>query len=94
MDVRAIQLIGAGVLAATALAGNWMRWREPPQPGAIDVGAVRIATAADAEERPVVEEEMDEDFLDVLGADEVSFRTYRPDGETPVWVFLGYFGRQ
>ena len=37
---------------------------------------------------------MDGEFLDLLGAREVSFRTYRAADGKPVWIFMGYFDRQ
>ena len=86
MALSKIQIVGMAVLVAAAGLGNYLRASSPPDPGPLPIASVLADTAAYAEE-PI-----EQDFLDVLKAQSVVFRTYEP--ENPVWVFLGYFNRQ
>jgi EpsI family protein len=71
-----------------AVAGQAFRAVEPGAGASLGLSGVRVG------ERAYVDETLDPDFLDVLRAREVLFRTYDPDAEEPVWLFLGYFDRQ
>lgn len=84
----AVCVVVSVALAVLAVVGNYLRFSKPPQAVGLGVGEYRLGD----EEYEV--EPMDSRFLDLLGAREVSFRTYVEGGEDRVWVFLGYFDRQ
>ncbi len=63
---------------------------EPPGASALALDVYRLSAADETYEI----EPIDTDFLDLLGAREVSFRTYRAADGKPVWIFMGYFDRQ
>jgi len=80
-------IIAAAVLTAMAAGGVAMRTSSPPELG-LGLASVTVG------ERHYVETDLDADFQEVLRARETLFRTYDPDADEPVWVFLGYFDRQ
>ncbi len=80
-------IICASVLAAMAAGGFAVRASDAPEL-ALGLASVNIG------ERNYIETALDADFQDVLRARETLFRTYHPDADEPVWVFLGYFDRQ
>jgi len=73
-----------------AVAGNTLRAGAPPARGDLGLGALAIGDASVSFRADT----LDADFNDVLRAREVLYRTYAPDADEPVWVFLGYFDRQ
>lgn len=77
------------LLVVMALWGNYLRFFAPPPGRPFDLDGNRLEDR-DVPDRP---ELLDDDFLRVLGAREVSYRTYH-DPAGPVSVFLGYFDRQ
>jgi EpsI family protein len=81
-------LTAASVLAAMALAGQAMRVSTPAASAPLGLAGVAV------EGRSFADEPLASDFLEVLRAREVLFRTYDPEADEPVWVFLGYFDRQ
>ena len=80
VTVAALLLLGA--------AGNYLSFSAPPAADSLGIDGYRIR-GGDFEVEPI-----DGRFLDLLGAREVSFRTYVSGGDDRVWVFLGYFDRQ
>jgi EpsI family protein len=84
------QLVVAATLAAAAVAGNALRATEPADPGALGLAGTALAGVAPA----YIDEVLEPEFMDVLRAREVLYRTYEPDTDHPVWVFVGYFDRQ
>ena len=91
MDRQTKTCIIAGLfLAVLAVAGNYARFSEPPAAATLALDGYRLAAADTSYEI----EPMDGEFLDLLGAREVSFRTYRAADGKPVWIFMGYFDRQ
>jgi EpsI family protein len=92
MDLKknsfAIWVVASVSLAVLAVAGNYLRFSAPPPAGALGIDSYRLGDAT------YEVEPMDTRFLDLLGAREVSFRTYGGGAEDRVWVFLGYFDRQ
>lgn len=94
MDRKTKIVIGAGVmLALAAFAGNYLRFSVPPGAPALGLENYRLADAA-GDEADYEVEPIDTGFLDMLGAREVTFRTYRGGTGWRVWVFMGYFDRQ
>ena len=91
MDRQTKTCIIAGLfLAVLAVAGNYARFSEPPGVSALALDVYRLSAADETYEI----EPMDGEFLDLLGAREVSFRTYHAADGKPVWIFMGYFDRQ
>lgn len=89
MDRKAkIIVVTVVALILLGAAGNYLRFSVPPAAGSLGIDGYRIGDAG-FEVEPI-----DERFLDLLGAREVSFRTYVSGGKERVWVFLGYFDRQ
>jgi EpsI family protein len=88
MDRTRATIVAAAALSAMALAGHVIRAGEPVDAGSLGLGDMVVG------ERAFAEDSLDANFLDVLRAHEVLFRTYDPDADEPVWVFLGYFDRQ
>ncbi|HXV13718.1 MAG TPA: EpsI family protein [Candidatus Krumholzibacteria bacterium] len=88
MDRTRTTIIAAAALSLMAVAGYGFRAGEPRGAASLGLSGVRV------DERVYLDETMDEDFLEVLRAREVLFRTYDPDADEPVWLFLGYFDRQ
>jgi EpsI family protein len=80
-------LIGA-TLIIFAAAGNYLRFSSTAGASSLGLDQYELENRGGAYEI----EPIDTGFLDMLGAREVSFRTY--GGEERVWVFLGYFDRQ
>ena len=85
--------IVAVMVALAAAAGNYLRYSAPPAASALGLDSYHLVDpgggTAEYEVEPI-----DQEFLDLLGAREVSFRTYREGTEKRVWVFMGYFDRQ
>jgi EpsI family protein len=92
---RAKKIAGiAGLmLALAALAGNYLRFATPPAAPPLGLQDYRLSRAGGEPESFDVEP-MDTEFLDLLGAREVSFRTYGAGTGQRVWVFMGYFDKQ
>jgi EpsI family protein len=88
MDRTRATIIAAATLSAMALAGHVIRAGEPAGDRNLGLDGVTVG------ERAFVADTLDTEFLDVLRAREVLFRTYDPDTDEPVWLFLGYFDRQ
>ena len=88
MDRTRATIIAAVMLATMAFAGHALRASEVARDESIGLSEVAIAG------REFAEQALDADFLDVLRAREVLFRTYDPHADEPVWLFLGYFDRQ
>ena len=88
MDRTRATIIAAAVLCVMALAGHALRVAAPGPEGAFGLASVSVG------EGDYVEQTLDAEFLDVLRAREVLFRTYDPYADEPVWLFLGYFDRQ
>jgi EpsI family protein len=86
-----------GILAVTlvlaAAAGNYLRFSTPPSASALGLDGYRLVDET-GRAGPFEVEPIDEEFLDLLGAREVSFRTYEEGTGHRVWVFMGYFDRQ
>jgi EpsI family protein len=85
-----VRIVAGSILVVFAVAGNYLRFAAPATAPAIGLDSYQLAGPDSTYEI----EPIDGEFLDVLGAREVSFRTYRGGGDKPVWVFLGYFDRQ
>jgi EpsI family protein len=83
-----IRILTVAALILLGAAGNYVKFSVPPAAGSLGVEGYRLG---EAEFRV---EPIEERFLDLLGAREVSFRTYDADDGDAVWVFLGYFDRQ
>jgi EpsI family protein len=91
MDGKAKTRIIAGIiLAVFAAAGNHLRFSAPPPARALGLDDYRMGSSSLTYEI----EPIDNEFLALLGAREVSFRTYRSGEDERVWVFLGHFDRQ
>jgi EpsI family protein len=90
MDRTRAIIIASIALTAMALAGHAIRASEPASDAALGLAGVVIGEGT----RSFVDEPLEADFLDVLRAREVLFRTYDPHADEPVWLFLGYFDRQ
>ncbi len=88
MDRTRATIIAAVALSLMAVAGYGLRSGETGGGASLGLSGLRVG------EQAYLEETMDADFLDVLRAREVLFRTYHPEADEPVWVFLGYFDRQ
>jgi len=91
MDRTQATIIASVVLTAAALTGQAMRGGEPDA-AVLGLDQVRVGDAHAY--RAYEDEPLDAEFLDVLRAREVLFRTYDPAADEPVWLFLGYFDRQ
>jgi EpsI family protein len=83
-------IIAGLILAVFAVVGNYLRFSAPPPAAALGLDGYSLDSPAPAYEV----EPIDAAFLALLGAREVSFRTYRAGDDAKVWVFLGYFDRQ
>jgi len=90
---KKIVAIAAVVLALAAVAGNYLRFSTPPAASALGLEGYRLRDATGQAGTYEVEP-IDTQFLDLLGAREVTFRTYRDGTGQSVWVFMGYFDRQ
>ncbi len=88
MDRTRTTIAAAVALTAMALAGQGIRAAQPRSDANFGLSSIVVAG------RDYVDVDVDADFLDVLRAREVLFRTYDPAADEPVWVFLGYFDRQ
>jgi EpsI family protein len=88
MDRTRATITAGVILFATAAAGFALRAGAVRDRGPLGLADVRVGEADFADES------LDAEFLDVLRAREVLFRTYQPDADEPVWLFLGYFDRQ
>ncbi len=88
MDRTRATIIAAIALATMALAGQAIRAGEPSRGAPLGLDGVSLPA------RAFIADSLDQGFLDVLRAREVVFRTYDPDSDVPVWLFLGYFDRQ
>jgi len=88
--VARTKLTLAVVLVAGAAAANVLRFAEPSRGSTLGLAGLRLETGGEA----FAESPLDPGFLEVLRAEEVMFRTYGPETDAPVWVFLGYFDRQ
>ena len=88
MDRTRATIIAAATLSAMALAGQVIRAGEPTGDRNLGLDGVTVGEGA------FVADTLDAQFLDVLRAREVLFRTYDPNTDAPVWLFLGYFDRQ
>jgi EpsI family protein len=77
-------------LALAGLAAHAIRATGPR-----DAEPLGLSSAALAPDGTAYEDvEFDADFLDALRPREALFRTYDPEADAPVWVFLSYFDRQ
>jgi len=85
-----IGLVAVLFLALLAVAGNYLRFAAPASAPVIALDTYQLTGPDSSYEI----EPIDGEFLAILGAREVSFRTYRGSGDKAVWVFLGYFDRQ
>jgi EpsI family protein len=85
-----IRIIAGLILAVFAVIGNYLRFSAAPPASALGLDEYQLEVSGSTYEV----EPIDNDFLAVLGAREVSFRTYLAGGDERVWVFLGYFDRQ
>ena len=92
MDRTRATIIASVVLTAAALAGHAIRAGEPDIDPSLGLDHVRVG--GEGAYRAYEDEPLDAEFLDVLRAREVLFRTYDPAADEPVWLFLGYFDRQ
>jgi EpsI family protein len=90
MDRTRAIIVASIALTAIALAGHGIRASGPASDEPLGLARVVIGEGA----RPFVDEPLEADFLDLLRAREVLFRTYDPGADEPVWLFLGYFDRQ
>ncbi|MGD8413371.1 MAG: EpsI family protein [Candidatus Latescibacterota bacterium] len=90
---KKIVVIAGLMLALAALAGNYLRFSTPPEAPPLGLQDYRLSRAGGERESFEVEP-MDTEFLDLLGAREVSFRTYGTGTGRRVWVFMGYFDKQ
>jgi EpsI family protein len=90
VDRAQAKVILTAAIVVLAVAGNALRAseREPAPP----LGLASLAVEAGG--GPYADEPLEPAFLDELRAREVLHRTYAPDSDAPVWVFLGYFDRQ
>lgn len=95
MDRKAkIRLTAAVLMIAFAVLGNYLRFSGPAGAVPLGIERVRLEAPESGTTLPYVEEHIEADFLDVLRAKEVTFRTYTVEEDTPVWLFMGYFDRQ
>jgi len=94
MGERTSYIIAAIILAVAAAMGNTLRLHEPPADSEINLDAVVLGRTGAPGGDAFDDEPLSGEFLDVLNAESVSFRTYRLQDAPPVWVFLGYFSRQ
>ena len=90
MDRTRAQIVVAAALTVLAVAGNALRATEPADPGDLGLASAALAGLAP----PYVDEVLEPEFFDALRAREVLYRTYQPETDKPVWVFVGYFDRQ
>jgi len=90
VDRTRAQIAVAATLTVVAVAGNLLRATEPADPGDLRLDDAALAGVAPA----YVDEVLEPEFFDALRAREVLYRTYAPDADDPVWVFVGYFDRQ
>jgi len=88
------RLILAAVLVAGAAAANALRFAEPSHGSTLELSSLRLDAGGDGDAPAFADLPLDARFLEMLRAEEVVFRTYAPETEAPVWVFLGYFDRQ
>jgi EpsI family protein len=89
MDRTRAKIIASLLVTTFALAGFALKSAGPSAHTTLGLASARVPG-----ESNFVDEPLDRDFLEVLRPREVLFRTYEPDAEAPVWVFLGYFDRQ
>ena len=90
VDRTQAKWIAAAIVAVAGVSANVIRATE-----AGDRGPLRLADASiAASESTYVDETLDADFEETLRAREVLYRTYAPESDTPVWVFLAYFDQQ
>ena len=94
MVVAHARLILAAVLVAGAAAANALRFAEPSHGSTLELSSLRLDAGGDGDAPAFADLPLDARFLEMLRAEEVVFRTYAPETEAPVWVFLGYFDRQ
>jgi EpsI family protein len=90
---KKIYSVAGVVLVVAALVGNYLRFSTPPVAPPLGLDDYRLSHAA-GDPGAYDVEPIDTGFLDLLGAREVSFRTYREGTGQSVWVFMGYFDRQ
>ncbi len=88
------RLTAAALIIFCAILGNYLRFSEPVGAASLGIETVRLTVPGANTALPYVEEEIDAEFLDLLRAKEVVFRTYAPNENTPVWLFMGYFDQQ
>jgi EpsI family protein len=89
VDRTRAQIAAAIAIALFALAGNVLRAEAPRAADGLELR--RLSTDAAG---AFTEQTLDREFLDVLRARAVLYRTYTGRQGGPVWVFLGYFDRQ
>lgn len=89
MDRSRSQLITASAFVVFAVLGNVLRVAAPRHVPDLALGQVSARDAG-----TFSDQELSREFLDVLRARDVLYRTYTADNGEPVWVFLGYFDRQ
>jgi EpsI family protein len=82
--------ITAAIIAAAGIAARSILATEPADPGPLHLERVSLGDADSA----YVDESLDSGFEETLRAREILYRTYEPDSDAPVWVFLAWFDRQ
>jgi len=78
------------MLAVAGIAAHAIRATEPGNTGPLELVSAALAPPG----TPYEDVALDANFLEALRPREALFRTYEPDSDDPVWVFLSYFDRQ
>jgi EpsI family protein len=86
---KKVLIPGIFLLFGFAVMGNYLRHLEPSSRGLLGLSEIPLASGLEYRVEP-----LEEDFLQVLKAEEAVFRTYDPDGDRPIWLFLAYFEKQ
>jgi EpsI family protein len=89
MDRARAKWIAAVIIALAGIGARTLRATEPRDPGPLQLASARIEPGV-----AYVDETLDPGFEDALRAREILYRTYAPESDTPVWVFMAYFDRQ
>ncbi|HKW14956.1 MAG TPA: EpsI family protein [Candidatus Krumholzibacteria bacterium] len=89
MDRTRAQITAAAAIALFALVGNTLRAETPRAADGLELRRIHTDAAG-----AFTEPGLDAEFLAVLRARDVLYRTYTGSQGEPVWVFLGYFDRQ
>jgi EpsI family protein len=90
MDRGQAKVVLAAAVVVMAVGGNVIRATEPDRTLPLGLASVDVSALGAAH----VDEPLEPAFLEELRARDVLHRTYSPESDVPVWMFLGYFDRQ